>query len=310
MKDIYKEVTDLIIEGLEKDIIVWDKTWISGDHVPISIHGKKYRGTNLFLLSLVASLKNYKDNRWLTFNQAKKLNGNVKKGERGSLVILWKPLINHHNECHESDYKKFCNYKNNKGYLAINCERRFLITSYTVFNVEQCEKLEIPELKISDGPDNNYDPIIEAEAIIENYINREKLEVDLNGSEAFYIPSKDKLTMPKHNSFVNNESFYSTYFHELAHSTGNEKRLNRKDNKQIVRFGDPDYAREELIAEMTSGFLSNFSGIDTKHVQRNRLAYIQNWISVLKNDKKLFISAAQSGQKATEYILDIGGENK
>ena len=181
MKDIYKEVTDLIIEGLEKDIIVWDKTWISGDHVRISIHGKKYRGTNLFLLSLVASLKNYKDNRWLTFNQAKKLNGNVKKGERGSLVILWKPLINHHNECHESDYKKFCNYKNNKGYLAINCERRFLITSYTVFNVEQCEKLEIPELKISDGPDNNYDPIIEAEAIIENYINREKLEVDLNG---------------------------------------------------------------------------------------------------------------------------------
>jgi antirestriction protein ArdC len=128
------------------------------------------------------------------------------------------------------------------------------------------------------------------------------------GNRAMYNPRSDTVTLPMQTAFQSPDEYYSTAFHELTHSTMHEDRLNRKVTGQVHTFGDEEYSKEELVAEMGAAFLCGFAGIENTTIE-NSAAYIQGWLKSLKNDKTLLISAASLAQKASDYILNRkGGE--
>ena len=125
-----------------------------------------------------------------------------------------------------------------------------------------------------------------------------------SGDRAYYSLMSDQVTMPAKNLFVNDEAYYTTLFHELAHSTGHEKRLNRKELLEHDGFGGENYSKEELTAEFAAAFLSGITGIQPATIN-NSTAYIQGWLKSLKDDKKLLLTAANQAQKASDFILGI-----
>lgn len=284
--DIYQKVTDLIIEQLESGVVPWQKMW-SGDgkvRVPMNLTtGKPYRGINPFLLLC----KNYSSPYWITFKQAKKLGGRVRKGEKATMVVFWKFIQKTDEETGDADQIPMLRY-------------------YNVFNVEQCE---LPEGAVPESTDETFehDAIETCEEVVENMPNRP--DIKHGDDQAFYRPTDDTVHMPNSDRFKTRESYYSTLFHELSHSTGHKDRLNRKEVANGAKqFGSEEYGREELVAEMSSAFLCATVGIVDQTID-NSAAYIGGWLKVIKKDKRLVVSAAGAAQKSADYILDTFGDS-
>ena len=268
-------ITDRIIKKLEEGTVPWQRPW-SGGSVPKNLVSKKeYRGVNSFVLGCSEFSSPY----WATYKQISDLGGTVIKGQHGSPVLFYTWLED----------------------KRVGVERKIpFMRYYTVFNLEQCE---IPVDKM---PGVNVKPtLFEAIDTCESVINGMPLrpEIKFNGQRACYSPSTDTVNMPKKESFSSPEAYYSAMFHELSHSTLHEKRLNRKGTMSLGAFGSEAYSMEELIAEMSSCYISNHCGIDTKVID-NSASYIANWLKVLKNDKLMIIKASSNGQKASDFILN------
>ena len=278
--DVYQIVTDKVVELLEKGVAPWRKPWTTRNYEPPKnfISGKEYQGINTFLLSCAP----YSSPYWLTFKQAHDKGGHVCKGEKGMPVVFWK--------MYEKEDKTA---EDGKKVTPI-------LRYYTVFNAEQCEGIGFPEVEQPETFNNN--PIEEAEAVQLAMPNRP--HVEFGGDMAFYRRSTDTVRIPERSRFEKVEEFYSTLFHELAHSTGHEDRLNRAGIVESHFFGDATYSKEELIAEMTSAFLCAHCHIETTTIE-NSAAYIQGWIKALKGDKRLAVTAASAAQKAANFILNI-----
>ena len=262
----------------QNSIAPWHRPWFQAG-IPQNLVSKKaYRGMNVFLLAMLGYASPY----FLTFNQARKLGGSVKKGEKSYIVTFWKWV--------EMD-------KDQDGKKLDTKKKIPFLRYYRVFNVEQCEGLEgkIPEI-----PTRVFNPIEEGDAIIKNMPNAPKIEH--GESRAFYRPSTDMVNMPKHELFEGDEEYYSVIFHELSHSTGHTSRLNRKEVMDHNSFGNHSYSREELVAEMAAVFLCNMIGCKTTF--DNSLAYLKNWLTALKDDTKMLVVAAGRAQKAADYILN------
>jgi antirestriction protein ArdC len=166
-----------------------------------------------------------------------------------------------------------------------------------VFNAEQCEGIKVPDAVTFQPLD--FQPIEAAQAIAANYDGGPVIAH--GGTQAYYRPSTDAIQMPEQIRFTSAEEYYSTLFHEMAHSTGHSTRLHRGLDDEMRPFGSPDYGKEELIAEMAAAFLCGHVGI-APTVMVNQAAYIQGWLKQIKEDKKLIISAAAAGQKAADWI--------
>jgi|21_taG_2_1085346.scaffolds.fasta_scaffold07077_4 antirestriction protein ArdC len=280
MNKTHEKITNRIIEELEKGNIPWKKPWKGSSEYPKNlISGKTYSGINFFMLSM----SHYESNYFLTFNQAKAISGNVKKGEKGFPVIFYGQAKGKENSKGETE----------KGYSFLK--------SYTVFNIEQCENLDhsrIEEAKTFEPLEFN--PIEEAENIIKGYIG--KPEITFKENQAFYRPLTDSINMPKKENFNNVSGYYSTLFHEMTHSTGHKKRLARPEIIENNYFGSNDYSKEELTAELGSAFLCSQSGID--NTLENSVSYLQSWLKVLKSkdNSKWIIEASSKAQKAVNYI--------
>jgi antirestriction protein ArdC len=284
---IYQTVTDRIISSLKAGVIPWEKPWkaprVTGGPFPRNFHtGKPYRGINVLLLWS----SQYSSPFWLTFRQAQELKGSVRKGERGTPIVFYKQL---------PEYAR-------KGDESTGEDERvpFVLCHYTVFNVEQCDGLTLPEIEQpTNAPEIDEDEI--CESIVRGWENRPTLHLTSTTEyRAYYRPSTDSVHMPARCRFVDAPHYYSTLFHELVHSTGHENRLNRTFGDQ---FGDELYSKEELVAEMGAAFLCAIAGIANEHTDRNTTAYIQNWISKLEADNRLVIHAAANAQKAADCIL-------
>ena len=276
--DVYQLVTDQICSLLEQGIIPWQKPW-NESGAPMNLLSKRqYRGINLWLL---VSL-NYEQNLFLTWEQLKNIGGSVNKGEKGHIVVFWKP-VQKKGEVREDDTQK-----------AVP-----MLRYYKVFNIAQCR--DIPEhlIPVVD-PSIEIDPIAECEAILN--VVADMPAITFNGKQAYYNIERDEIVLPKMKSFRSSEGYYSTVYHELIHSTGAVKRLNRKTLTDMVPFGTESYAMEELIAEMGSAFLCRFSGILPCEI-KNTVAYLDNWLGVFKGDKRFIISASGQAQKAVDFIL-------
>ena len=186
-----------------------------------------------------------------------------------------------------------------------------LLRYYTVFNAEQTEGCRLPA-DANDGamPNPTFNPIEACEAIYAGMPNRPRLEHGATMAitrghrfEAYYSPAGDTVVMPRREAFDSSEFYYSVLFHELTHSTGAAHRLNRPTLNQALKFGDTNYSKEELVAEMGAVFLAGQTGIEQVTLTNNA-AYLSSWIQTLKGDAKLVIVAAAAAQKAIDYILN------
>ena len=276
----YDFVTETIIKALEAGTVVWQKPWTSRKPCN-AVTGKSYRGINPFLLMLGGAT--YADHRWLTFKQAQEMGGTVRKGEKGTWIVFSSPSIK----------------KDDAGAVV---SKYWIMRSYTVFNVEQCDGLtKLPALQ---ADNTETDPNVVAEEVWAKYTDAPKITW---GDLAAYAPSLDTIIMPRRETFKDNASFYGTLYHEGAHSTGHTSRLNRKSVMESDGFGNEVYSLEELIAEFTAAFMCAEAGIDVPN-RENTVAYLQNWIEKLKADKTLVVKAASAAQSAADYMLGIRHE--
>lgn len=283
MNQIYKIVTDKIIEKLEQGTIPWQKTWKS--EVPRNfVTNIPYKGINTLLLGLQDFEKSY----WLTFRQVKELSGWVKKSETSSMVVFWKPIVNNkHQELDEN-----------------SADVSFLLRYYNVFNIEQVELPdEIKSERISNGTNTK---LLSAENIIDNYPKPPSIVINNTIPNPRYLPRIDRVEIQSIANFNSSDSYYSSLFHEIIHSTGHNERLARKGITDKIEFGSERYSKEELIAEIGASFLSSLSGIE--NTIDNQASYIENWLQVLQNDKRMVLIAASQAQKAVDWILNNKNE--
>lgn len=289
-KDVYQMITDLIVEKLEQGTVPWHKPWNGVDDIPTNLKSKKaYRGVNSFWLHMVREMHGYRSPYWVSYKQAKEMGGQVRKGEKSTMVVYFMWL--------EVEDEK------NKG----KKKRIPLLRYYNVFNVDQVDGIEdrIPELK---QMLNDNERIAACENIVDSYVQQDgsvKVDLKLGSSRACYTPSTDTITMPELAQFDSSEAYYSTMFHEMVHSTGHPSRLNRD---MSTSFGSKSYSKEELVAEMGAAYLCGTAGIDT-HYDSNA-AYISSWLKRLKQDSKLIVQAAGQAQKAADCILGVSWEKE
>lgn len=275
----YQVITDAIIAQLESGTVPWRKPW-TGEGPKNLISKKAYRGINVFMLSI----QPYANPFWVTYKQAKSLGGHVTKGQKSTPVVFW---------------KWFDNISEDENGEEVN-KRRPMLRYYRVFNVEQCEG--IPAEKIpawGQGAALDFNPIKEAEKIVDGM--PQKPIIKHEGQRAFYNVRSDGITMPPKELFHSVPEYYGTLFHELGHATGAEARLNRFNASDPVNFGDADYSKEELVAEMSSAFLCGASQLEL--TLDNSAAYIQGWLKKLKEDHRLVVLAAAQAQKAADFVL-------
>lgn len=273
--DIYKEITEKIIAAIEQgNLPPWVKPWstLAGESaLPSNYHSKKeYRGGNILSLWASQQLSGYESNQWVTYKQAAETGLQVRKGEKGSHIIFWK-------------FPKIKEGEERKPPFA---------RAFTVFNVEQCDGWEPPIIEPSEWA---------RDSEIDDRVKEIGAEVIHKGGSAFYTPRHDKITMPDEGRFKGKEDYYATLLHELTHWTGHKTRLNRPF---LNSFGSPDYAREELVAELGAAFLCAKYKLDG---QLQHEQYIEGWLKNLKEDKKAIVRASSLAQLAADYIT--GEEN-
>ena len=280
--DLYEEITKKVTQMLDQGVVPWRSPILgrsSAGHPKNLDSGKPYRGVNVFLLAFTAYVHGYESSYWVTFNQARERGGNVKKGEKSSMVVFWKQYETKDRTTGEDTKVPVLRY-------------------YNVFNAQgQCEGLDIPDAPVFEPTE--FTPVEAADAIAKGYLGAPALEH--GGSQAYYRPSFDTVRMPEPTRFRTSEEYYSTLFHEFAHSTGHSTRLDRKLDSEPKPFGTPDYGKEELVAEMAAAFLCGHAGIAPAVIE-NQAAYVQGWLKTLKGDKKLVISAAGQAQRAADLI--------
>ena len=274
-KDIYQEVTDRIISQLEKGIIPWHKPWITSNaNLAVSYStGKPYSLLNQMILG--------RPGEYVTFKQCQQEGGKVRKGEKSSIVCFWKFIDQEDEETHEKKQVPFLRY-------------------YNVFHIDQCEGIKakhVQNLPATVKPD------AKAESIIANYLQHSGVKlIHQEGDRSFYRPSTDSITLPLMAQFKDVAEYYSTLAHEAIHSTGHQSRLDRLNKTAF--FGSEAYSKEELIAELGASALVSHCGIETSSSFRNNVAYIQNWLQALRNDKRLVVSASGKAEKAVDWILN------
>lgn len=277
--DIYQMITDRIIEQLENGVIPWRKPWTGAGPAYNRVSGKCYSLANQILLP--------ERGEWATFKQWQEAGGHVKKGEKASFCIFWKLYEKKSKDASDDEKPE---------YLPV-------LRYYNVFHISQVEGVEATKPEGEpyriEGIELLHDS--GADAIITDYVNRSGIKlIEKLGSRAFYSPTTDAVTVPEKAQFENQNEWYSTVFHELTHSTGHPDRLNRLENS---KFGSAAYSKEELTAEIGAAALMNLCELEQEETFENTAAYIDSWLSVLRQDKKAIISAASRAEKAMNFIL-------
>ena len=250
--------------------------------------GRPYSLLNQFML---------KPGEYITFNQCKEKGGKIKKGAKAKMVVFWKVI-----------YRE---KKDNAGQVVTDAEGKPVMEGmpflkyFNVFHIEDCEGIE-PRWK-DHLPETPAEPVEAAEKALADYVTREHVTLrNERQDRAFYRPSTDEIVLPLMEQFTKTEEYYSTAFHEATHSTGHASRLNRfNTGSAAAAFGGEDYSKEELVAEIGAACIMNELGLETNSSFRNSAAYIQSWLQVLRNDKRMIVSAASRAEKAVKMILNI-----
>lgn len=298
--EIYERITATIIEMLEDHKESnYSEYWysLSGDVFARNVEtGHQYSGINQIMLSHIKRKKNYIYNRWLTFKQIEKNKAHIIKGSKSAMVVYTSALyIDEETGVNiTSTVEKLL--KTNQSIDHLNAKRTGYLKSYNVFNVSCVEGLPEEYYKLAEL-DNLQE--IERDERAERLIQGTGAEICFGAQyEACYVPSEDKIYLPLPKQFVSKEAYYSVTFHELGHFVGAESRLNRPQKNKIM---SKENAFEEIIAEMTSAYILAYLGYESRIT--DNVDYIDDWLSVMKNDNKFIIQAASQAQAAADYIL-------
>jgi antirestriction protein ArdC len=281
--NLYQDVTDAIVLELEQGTVPWVKPWSAASAplgMPRSAASRKfYSGINVLILWDAVLKRGFASQEWLTFRQALNLGGHVRRGEKGTTI------------CHADNFIP----KAQRERAAETGEAANVVPflkRFVVFNVEQCEGLPA---HIVAKPKPIDPSLLNADA--DALIAATGARLVEGGGEAFYHQGEDFIRLPYRETFLSPADYYCTALHELGHWTAHQSRLNR-DLK--YRFGSSAYAREELIAELTSAFLCAHLFIVP---QIRHAGYLGHWLQILKEDSRAIFHAASQASKASEFIL-------
>ena len=284
VKECRSEITERMIQAMKEGTAPWQRPWNDAYAPQNAISRRRYSGVNALYLGLLGLVFfKSEDPRWLTFQQAKKQGWNVKKNEKGTRVIFWeylkKPILDDGGDpvLDDDGNEKMKSIPFGKIYVVFHASQVAGIPPYT------------PVV-------HDFDPIEKAEQIIQD----SGAVIRHGGTRAFYSVSSDIITVPPKGTFDSTYDYYATTLHELGHWTGHPSRLARE-------FGSKrsaTYAREELVAEMASVFISAETAIpQTPAHFANHAAYVAHWINLLKSDGDALFRAARDASKAADYIL-------
>jgi antirestriction protein ArdC len=285
--DVYTRVTNKILADLERGNLTWHQPWQAGHQAgpvsrPLRAGGQAYRGINVLMLWVAAMEKNYSCPLWLTYRQAAELGGQVRKGEKGSLVVYANEIVRTDTDESGAD---------------VEVKIPFM-KGYTVFNGEQIDGLP-GHFYVVQPPLANE---IERLEFAERFFANTKITVQHGGNSAFYSVDRDIVQMPQFQTFRDPESYYATLAHECVHASRHPARLNRDLGRK--KYADAGYAMEELVAEIGASFLCCDLGI-TPELRQDHAAYIQSWLTVLKNDTRAIFTAASHAQKAADFLKSL-----
>jgi antirestriction protein ArdC len=271
-------MTDRILALLAQGTIPWQQPWDSALGLPRNLFSQHaYRGINVWLLTAMGLPSPF----WATFRQVTAAGGRVRKGEHGVPVVFWKA------------------YDGPADPETGTAEKRFVLRQYTVFNAAQLDGVAVPEITVLA---HRFTPIERCAHLVDAMPQRPTI---LHGHpRACYTPATDTLHLPHPTCFHSPEAYYVTVWHELVHSTGHRARLNRPTLTAPCRFGDPTYAKEELVAEMGAAYLGGVCGIAHATLENNA-AYLQSWMQVLRHDATLLVHAAAQAQRAADSIQNL-----
>lgn len=286
VKERRKELVEKVCEAMEKGTAPWQKPWVDSSCPVNAVSGRRYNGINFFNLSICGMMADGgQDPRWCTFEQAQEKGWRIKKGSKGTHIEFWKLT-----PTPETDRDgKLVLDENGK----IKMKDVPLVRNYVVFHASQIDGIE-PYLPVKTDTGVSLEKA-------ERILKESGADIRHGGNQAFYNPESDYIQVPDRGQFLSNEGYYATTLHELGHWTGHSSRLNRE---LTVEHTSKEYAREELIAEMTSVFVSSETGIPQteEHFQR-QAGYIQSWIKILKEEPNALFRAASAASKASEEIL-------
>ena len=294
-KAIEKTMSQIIDLALNKDF-KWKKFWtnLANANTPMNyVTQKPYNGLNEFYLSMVMTVRNV-SNQFLTFNQIKQVEGSLNQGSKGYHLVKW--VITYTDTLTGKKYTP--NDVNNlPSDIRARLYKSMFPNNFVVFSIADTDLTpkQIEKIKVNE-------PIKTAQKIVDTYSkNVCPIKFGVNNSRAFYSMS-DYINMPEIDAFNNSNSFYHVCFHEMAHSTGHEKRLNRDMSGW---FGNDKYAKEELIAELSSNLLSAKLGILNDELIKNSAAYLTSWIKKFSEKKTELYEALNAAKKVNDYILKV-----
>jgi antirestriction protein ArdC len=275
-KELFQKIGEQVLEAMARDNLApWQRPWlVSGEMPHNGVSKKAYRGANVLILVLAGM--GHTSAKWVTFAQAKALGGCVRKGEKGTHIIFWKPLK-------KIDKKTGVEKKS------------VMAREYVVFNVDQCDGLEFPVVELPVKTD-------EINAQAEALIAAAPCAISYGGDRAYYRPSTDAIQIPSREFFKGHAEFYTVAFHEMGHATGHATRLNRDGISLFDGFGSHQYSREELVAEFTACFLAGQCGFDRTTLD-NSAAYLKCWAAKIKDEPGIIAEALQAAQKAADSLL-------
>jgi antirestriction protein ArdC len=258
--------------------VPWQQPWDNALGLPRNLFSQRaYRGINVWLLTAMGFPSPF----WATFHQVAAAGGRVRKGAHGVPVVFWKA------------------YAGPADPETGAAEKRFVLRQYTVFNAAQLDGVAVPEITVLA---HRFTPIERCAFLVDAMPQRPTV---LHGHpRACYTPATDTLHLPHPICFQSPEAYYATVWHELVHCTGHRSRLNRSTLTDLCLFGDPTYAKEELVAEMGASYLCGVCGIANVTLD-NSAAYLQSWMRVLRHDPTLLVHAAAQAQKAADYIQHL-----
>lgn len=302
-KDARQEIVKNVYESLKKGTPIWKQPWFSAMRAQRSMStGKKYKGMNALILSIAAYMEGYTDSRWATFSYitenggfklVTKISTKVKNGKK--VKRRWHKSLAKGKGVHVFYYHFVDEENEDTG----KTERKLKwIKSDVVFNVSLAN---IPPEKLGASAVNVFD----SDEAGEKMLGVCPVPIYYDEESSYYSITGDAIHLPPRERFYGTEQFYGTVFHEMAHSTGAESRLNRKIRNG---FGTPEYAREELVAELGSVFLSSMLGMQPSGDERkNNVAYLGNWLEAIQKDNrdKEFFDAVSDAEKASDFLYAL-----
>jgi antirestriction protein ArdC len=305
-KKIYDMITDMILKIMKEGKgLPWQKPWAIKSIIATNFVSKKpYKGANLFLLNLIAPMFEGKVGPyWMTYKQAKQMGGQVKEGAKGFPVIYYAKYYTVSRPKKQTLTEEQFNAMTSAERIERGAFETFTINYYTVFAQEDIDGIEFP---VHGTKRSDASPIEAAQAIVDGMPNPPEI-IHHSLGRAYYSPMDDHIKLPAIEYFKQDQQYYSTLFHEMIHSTGHEKRLNRFTVNKEDAEGKDDYAFEELIAEMGASYLNAEAGT-LYFTMKNAATYLKSWQTkledLMESDNKFFLKASGKAAQAAEFILD------